>query len=79
MRWALHQISDRLRMSYGKKIDKAINWPINTVIIWSTMTLNNTTAKDTGKYSCQLISDSIFGAIFIRKLFRTKYVYFFGS
>ena len=43
---------------------------------WWTMTLTNTTAKDTGYYSCE--SNDLIDEIYI-KLTRKKYVYFFSS
>ena len=42
------------------------------------MTLTNTTATDTGYYSCKIISDHL-NILTVKELFMKKYVYFFGS
>ena len=70
MPWAFDKSNDRLRISYET----------NETHIWSTMTVINTIARDTGYYSCEkffAFADIISHASY-KKSIRNKYVYFYG-
>ena len=69
-----HKIDERLRISGGLL---PLRSQFNTHQIRSTMTLINTTATDTGYYSCTLFNEMISLASISHSM--TKYVYIFGS